>query len=239
LHSEAILTEKHRKSTFETHRILTSQNAARLFNRVDSDTQSLYTVHRERSIVQRTTDGEESILGDEEFPVLDDLLVNSKVYRRVLEASLKRAADENPGNLPRQSADQPLNSSDKNATDAASLNSVATGAEDSSAATQQKRHPRRAAQRSFLGNMFRPRRPQRPLDTTRPESVVSDEGTTISRPSTSLNAIAQHSYRTDPWENVKSLVEGAQSVSAADFSDEDETIDACMYMYNECKALVD
>jgi hypothetical protein len=230
--------QEYRKSIFETHRILTSQDAARLFNRVDSDTQSLYTVHREQSITQGGPGREESILGDEEFPVLDDVLVNSKVYRRVLQSSLKRAADGHPSTSPRQSADEAVSLSDRNAIGTASLNSVGSDAEESSSATRQKRHSRQTAQRSFLSSMFRSKRPHQSPDMPEPSPSISDRDAVISMPSSNATASAQPSSRSDPWDDVRSLVAGAQTASAADFPAEADSIDARMYKWIGGEALI-
>jgi hypothetical protein len=218
--------ELHSKTTFESHRILTSKDAARLFQSVDSDTQSLCTTHREQSITQLSAlDGEESILGDEDFPVLDDFLVNSRVYRRVLEANLRRTVDRNPEDASNQSTED--QSPPGNTAYPDSLEGATAQADSSRSASQHvlgPQHPERTVRKgrgSFLNTMFRSRQPQRRPYTTHIDPVQgaptgsssSEENRTSvsSTPSTRESTLVQPPPATDSWDEVRELVLGSQS----------------------------
>ena len=199
--SKTGLIDSTRKSALETHRILNSHDAATIFERVDSDTQSLRASHREQSVAQRTRDGAESVLGDEEFPGLDDHLVNSGVYRRVLNANLRR--------------------SDNGSSDA--MHTIRT-AEAEVAGIDQTRlqSDRRPTVRgTMLGNLLRSRYPQHTAAIRRPRSAMDvplvrgqrqvrstllSSAVTLPMPTTMSDA--QSESGGDQWDKIEALISG-------------------------------
>ncbi|KAF1932007.1 uncharacterized protein M421DRAFT_282450 [Didymella exigua CBS 183.55] len=186
-------------SIFETHRILTSQNAATVFQRVDNDTRSLFTSHQEQSITQQTRDGAESVLGDEEYPEIDDILVNSKVYRRVLEVNLRRAG---------QSISGPSQAQRSHEADASYTNQ-----------NRQRNTPRLTSSGNpMLHSLLRSRRPQQPGVARRPRSVVDVPNREGAQPirSTSPSSVVTLQIAATPrsaddrWDEFESLLKASE-----------------------------
>jgi hypothetical protein len=199
----------------ESNRILTTNNAHQILNRVASDTQSLVSTRREHSLATKSrAEGAESVIGDEEFD-FDNVAVDSVAYRRALQKFL-RAESTRPSQLQRAASAEEIrplvqedsDSGGSGATRESNSQSPAqqqttTGTEGQAPTSSQPTRPRKLATKSLYRNVFKGSKRRQTQATVSGDSA-SDSQVIIG----AKHAVPVEMGAEDPWEKIQGLIEG-------------------------------